>query len=259
MRLGVGFGCVLVAALAIGCSNTVEQAPTGGLDSNTGNNGSGGSGGGGSTGTGTADACTTAANWQSSKLKFDTTGSPRDFAETLNALVKAQSAPAISVTNYMTPHCVWMVAFSATDDTAGSTAHAASYTEMFRHPAGLWTAKPQSTGWIRVVDAAAKTIWIPIAEVTGSASFGATDCSSLTKAEASALIPRSAGSIEIAIPTARRRRSGISWVEEPRPTAGPSASASPPTSPAKPANLFLAGGPKAAPSNTTAAGAGRRP
>jgi hypothetical protein len=108
-----------------------------------------------------------------------------------------QEPAAISVTNYMTPHCVWMVAFSATDGTVGGTDHAASYTEMFRHPAGLWTANPQSSGWIRVVDAAAKTIWIPIAEVTGSASFGATDCSTLSKAEASAMIPRSAGTIAL--------------------------------------------------------------
>jgi hypothetical protein len=199
MRLAVRFGFALVtaAALAVGCSNTVEQAPKGGLDSNMGNNGSGGSGGGGSTGTGTADACTTAANWQSSKIRFDASESPREFADALNALTKVQSAPAISVTNYMTPHCVWMVAFSATDDTAGSTDHAASYTEMFRHPAGLWTAKPQSSGWIRVVDGAAKNIWIPIVEVTGSATFGATDCSSLAKAEASGMIPRSASNITL--------------------------------------------------------------
>jgi len=196
MQLGV-LGGLLMAALAIGCSNTVDPVPTGGLDSRTGNNGSGGSGGGGSTGTGTTDACTTAANWQSIKLKFDAPESPREFADALNALVKVQSAPAISVSNYMTPHCVWMVAFSATDDASAGADHAATYTEMFRHPAGLWTAKPQSSGWIRVVDAAAKTVWIPIANVTGSANFGATDCSSLANADASAVVPRSAGGITL--------------------------------------------------------------
>jgi hypothetical protein len=92
-----------------------------------------------------------------------------------------------------------MVAFSATDDAAAGAAHPATYTEMFRHPAGLWTAKPQSTGWIRVVDAAAKIVWIPIGEVTGSANFGATDCSTLTRAEASAVIPSSAETIELTI------------------------------------------------------------
>jgi hypothetical protein len=196
MQLGV-VGGLLMAALAVGCANTVEPAPAGGLDSTMGGTGSGGSSGGGSTGTGTADACTTAANWQSDKLRFDVSESPHDFADAMNALVKVQSSPAISVTNYMTPHCVWMVAFSATDEAGATATHSATYTEMFRHPAGLWTAKPQSTGWIRVVDAATKTVWIPIGEVTGSANFGATDCSTLAKAEASAVIPRSAETITL--------------------------------------------------------------
>jgi hypothetical protein len=64
-------------------------------------------------------------------------------------------------------------------------------------PAGLWTANPQDAGWIRVVDAASKTIWIPMTNVTGSANFGATDCSTLSKAEASAVIPRSAATISL--------------------------------------------------------------
>jgi hypothetical protein len=162
-----------------------------------GGSGSGGSSGGGSTGTGTTDACTTAANWQSAKLRFDEVESPRQFAAAMNSLVGVQTSPAISVTNYMTPHCVWMVAFSATDEAGAGADHAATYTEMFRHPAGLWTAKPQSSGWLRVVDAAAKSVWIPIAEVTGSANFGTTDCSTLAKAEASALIPRSAETITL--------------------------------------------------------------
>src|SRR5256885_1629465 len=174
MALGVRFGCVLLAAWAIGCSNQVESAPSGGLDTNMGTGGSTGGGpGGGSTGSGTADACTTAANWQGQKLKFDTSDSPREFADAMNALVKVQSEPAIGVSNYMAPHCVWMVAFTA-PDAASSADHAATYTEMFRHPAGLWTAAPQANGWVRVVDAASKTVWIPIANVTGSARLRAT-------------------------------------------------------------------------------------
>jgi hypothetical protein len=206
MQLGVVWS--LVAVLAIGCANTVEAGPTGGLDSNMGTTGSTGTGGGTTTGTGGTDACTTAANWQSSKLKFDTTESPVDFADALNALVKVQDAPAISVTNYMTPHCVWMVAFSATDETVAGAEHSATYTEMFRHPAGLWTANPQDSGWIRIVDGASKTIWIPISSVTGSASFGKTDCSTLSKAEASAVIPPSAGEISLVTADGQTRTLG---------------------------------------------------
>jgi hypothetical protein len=197
MKLGVRFGWWLVAALAVGCSNGVDSAPNGGLDSTMGNNPTTGTGTGSSTGTGATDACTTAANWQASKLKFDTTDSPRDFANALNDLMKVQVPAAISVTNYMTPHCVWMVAFSATDESVAGADHSATYTEMFRHPAGLWTATPQTSGWIRVVDSALKTIWIPLTNVTGSATFGTTDCSTLSKAEGSAVIPASAATISL--------------------------------------------------------------
>jgi hypothetical protein len=197
MALSGRFGWLLLGALAAGCSNQVEQEPTRGLDTQMGNRTPGGTTGGSSGGSGVTDACTTAASWQAHDLKFDASESPRDFAEALNPLLKAQTSPAIAVSNHMEPHCVWMVAFSATDETSGAAEHAATYTEMFRHPAGLWTAAPQTTGWIRVVDAAAQAVWIPIANVTGSATFGATDCSSLSKAETSAMIPRSAGTLPI--------------------------------------------------------------
>lgn len=97
----------------------------------------------------------------------------------------------------MEPNCVWMVAFSATDDASAGTAHPATFTEMFRHPAGLWTAAPQTSGWIRVIDAGAVTVWIPIGEVTGSATFGGSECSVLSTADASAVIPPSAAALAI--------------------------------------------------------------
>jgi hypothetical protein len=206
MQWGVRFGCALVTAWAMGCSNQVETAPNGGLDSSTGDRAVASASNGASTGaSGAADACTTAANWQGQTLRFDTSESPRAFADAMNGLLKAQTEPAISVTNYMAPHCVWMVAFSAIDkaganpDAYGPTYvdHSATYTQMFRHPAGLWTAAPQAMGWIHIVDAASKTVWIPLANVTGSASFGANDCSTLSTAEASAVIPRSAAGLAI--------------------------------------------------------------
>jgi len=90
-----------------------------------------------------------------------------------------------------------MVAFSAADEATGGTVHPASYTEMFRHPSGLWTAAPQAAGWVHLVDAAAHSVWIPLQNITGSAKFGASDCSTLATAEGSAFIPKSAGSLSI--------------------------------------------------------------
>jgi hypothetical protein len=195
--MAVRFGFLLIGALAIGCSNQVDPTAVGGLDGTMGSAGAAGSNGGGGTGTSTDDACSTAANWQASKVSFDETDSPKRFAQALNALMGVQADPAIAVTNYMAPGCVWMVAFSAPQATADGALHSATYTKMFRHPAAIWTAAPQSTGWIRVTDAAQKTVWVPIADLTGSASFGGSHCSSITTGEASATIPRAAGAIEI--------------------------------------------------------------
>jgi hypothetical protein len=198
MAVAVRFGFLFIGALAVGCSNQVDPTPTGGLDGQMGNSGTGGgTTGGGSMGSGTADACSTAANWQASKVSFDESESPKHFARALNTLITAQSAPAIAVTNYMAPGCVWMVSFSAPQGTADGALHSATYTKMFRHPAALWTAAPQPTGWIRVIDTTQKTVWIPIADLTGSASFAGTQCSSISQGEASATIPASAASLAI--------------------------------------------------------------
>src|SRR5260370_41806352 len=126
MAVALRFGFLFIGALAVGGSNQVDPAATGGLDGQMGNSGTGGgSTGGGSTGSGTADACTTAANWQAGKVSFDETMSPKHFAEAMNALMGVQTEPAIAVTNYMAPGCVWMVAFSAPQGTAESAQHAA--------------------------------------------------------------------------------------------------------------------------------------
>ena len=66
---------------------------------------------------------------------------------------------------------------------------------MQRHPAGLWTAAPQTSGWLRVVDAAARSVWIPLADATGSASYAAAGCTALSDVHVTAVIPRDAGSI----------------------------------------------------------------
>jgi hypothetical protein len=200
MAFAVRCGWLLSAMLAMGCSNSVEQGSTAGLDSKMPNSGgatANAASGAATSGAAETDACSVATNWQARDLRFDVTETTGDFAESVNALVRAQVAPALSVSNHMAPHCVWMVAFSAADATSSGVDHSATYTEMFRHPAGLWTAAPQATGWIRVVDRASQTVWIPIANVTGSATFGAADCSSIATGEASAVIPPSAASLPI--------------------------------------------------------------
>jgi hypothetical protein len=98
----------------------------------------------------------------------------------------------------MDPGCVWKVTFSAPQaSSAWETDHAATFAPMLRHPAGLWTAAPQSSGWLRIVDRASRIVWIPIADVTGSATYGDTTCSSLSAVRVSATIPASAGALRL--------------------------------------------------------------
>jgi hypothetical protein len=148
---------------------------------------------------GANDACSTSTSWKGrNDLTFDASSGSRKFADTLNALIQANPSSPIAVSNHVDAHCVWTVAFSASDEVGASTEHTATFTKMFRHPVGLWTAAPQSLGWIRVVDADAQVVWIPIHDITGSATFGASACTSLSSARASAVIPSSAGTLSLA-------------------------------------------------------------
>src|SRR5258708_15401551 len=96
--------------------------------------------------------------------------------------------------NTIAPNCVWMVAFSAVDDVGASAKdqHAATFTEMFHHTTGLWTVAPQTSGWLRVVDASDNSVWVPLSDLTGSATYGSSECTSLSHAKASATIPHAA-------------------------------------------------------------------
>jgi hypothetical protein len=190
--------------MLVGCSNETANAPTGGLDGQgmTMNN-AGGSTGTSSSGDTTADgpvACTTAQSWKShNDLKFDDASGSHTFAATINGMIAKSDVSPISVSNTIAPHCVWMVAFSAADDVgaAANNQHPATFTEMFHHTSGLWTVAPQTSGWIRVVDADKNNVWIPLGGLTGSATYGSGECTSLSEAKATAVIPHSAGSIKI--------------------------------------------------------------
>src|SRR5258708_38619193 len=76
--------------------------------------------------------------------------------------------------NTIAPNCVWMVAFSAVDAVGASAKdqHAATFTEMFHHTTGLWTVAPQTSGCLRVVDASDNSVWVPLSDLTGSATYG---------------------------------------------------------------------------------------
>jgi hypothetical protein len=149
------------------------------------------------TSTPTANACDAGASWGAhSDFVFERTSAGDSFADEVSALVRRSDVPPVAVSSHMDARCVWMVAFSATDARAGAE-HAATFTPMLRHPAGLWTAAPQSTGWLRVTDRASRAVWIPIAEVTGSATYGEASCASLSAVRVSATLPPSAGGITL--------------------------------------------------------------
>jgi len=189
--------------MLVGCSNETDTAPNGGLDGQGTGTMDQTTATGGSTGTTTATgpvACTAAASWKANNdLKFDDSSGSHTFASTINGLISKSTVSPMAVSNLIAPHCVWMVAFSASDDVGASAKnqHAATFTEMFHHTTGLWTVAPQTSGWLRVVDASDNSVWIPLSGLTGSATYGSGECTTLSAAKASAVIPHSAATLKI--------------------------------------------------------------
>jgi hypothetical protein len=146
-----------------------------------------------------ANACDAAASWSArSDLAFDRSDADDTFADTIHALIRESDVAPLAVSSHMNPGCVWTVAFSAADSAqARGAEHAATFTPMLRHPAGLWTAAPQSNGWMRVVDRAARVVWIPLADLTGSATYGEASCASLSAVRISASVPTSAAGLTL--------------------------------------------------------------
>jgi hypothetical protein len=194
---------VLPAVLSIGCSNEIVRGPVTDSDvvpSPRSRDTSDAAPGGGtaSTTNTTASACESGASWASrNDFALETTPAT-SLVNAVNALIQASDEPAIAVSSHLDPGCHWMVAFSASQNaSATGIEHATSFAPMLRHPAGLWTATPQTTGWLRVVDRAARAVWIPIVDATGSATYGEASCASLSAVRVSAFIPASAAELSL--------------------------------------------------------------
>jgi hypothetical protein len=151
------------------------------------------------TSTTASNACEAGGSWGArSDFTFERTSAGSNFADALNALIRESNVPPVAVSSHMDPGCVWMVAFSAPDAVgARGASHAATFTPMLRHPAGLWTAAPQTNGWLRIVDRAARTVWIPIVGATGSATYGEASCVSLSAVRVSAAVAASAADLSL--------------------------------------------------------------
>ena len=148
-----------------------------------------------SSGAATSSACDKGASWGARRdFAFERGSEASDFVDAVSALIRQSNVSPIAVSSHMDPGCVWMVAFSAPDAlSATALSHATTFTPMLRHPGGLWTAAPQSSGWLHIVDAASRDVWIPLVDATGSATYGETSCASLSQVRVSATIPASAG------------------------------------------------------------------
>ena len=144
-------------------------------------------------------ACETGASWGARRdFAFEPSSGGGDFTDAVSDLVHRHDVSPIAVSTHMSPGCVWMVAFSAPDAAGASSArHATAFTPMLRHPAGLWTAAPQASGWLHIVDEAARDVWIPFVDATGSATYGETSCGSLSQVRVSASIPSLAADITL--------------------------------------------------------------
>jgi hypothetical protein len=144
-------------------------------------------------------ACTTEAAWNAhSDLTFDGDDGTAKFAAALNGLLHSSDESPLTISSHLEPHCVWMAAFSADNQLSRlrDDHHATTSTPILRNPQGLWTAAPQRSGWMHVVDAASQRIWIPLTEITASAKYDAADCANLS-ARATVTIPESASPIAL--------------------------------------------------------------
>jgi len=164
------------------------------------------SGGDVTTSTTSTSACETGASWGArGDFVIESRGAGNAFADAVNALVDASDTPPVAVMSHIDPGCVWKVAFTAPQSNgAWSTEHPSTFAPMLRHPAGLWTAAPQSTGWLRIVDRSSRPVWIPITDVTGSATYAEASCASLSAVRVSATIPLSAATLHLTTPAGER-------------------------------------------------------
>jgi hypothetical protein len=144
-------------------------------------------------------ACETGASWGARRdFAFEHASAGVDFVDAVSDLVRRHDVSPIAVSTHMDPGCEWMVAFSAPDAAGAISArHATAFTPMLRHPAGLWTAAPQANGWFYVVDETSHDVWIPLGDVTGSATYGESSCASLSQVRVSASIPAFAANITL--------------------------------------------------------------
>src|SRR5882724_10432034 len=115
-------GCLILAAgMLVGCSNEAGVGANGGLDgmgtSATDKNATPGTSSGGTTTDTGPVACNTAQSWKANNdLQFDNDSGSQTFAQAINGLIAKSTVSPMAVSNLIAPHCVWMVAFSASDD-----------------------------------------------------------------------------------------------------------------------------------------------
>lgn len=194
---------VLSAVLSIGCASEIDHGPVLGSDLGTASEPRHSSDatnvGGATTSTTVTSACDAGGSWAARPdFAFERSNTGDEFSDEVNALVRLSDVPPVAVSSHIDPRCVWVVAFSAPEgaDAIGA-GHPATFTPMLRHPAGLWTAAPQSTGWLRIVDRASRAVWIPMVEVTGAATYGEASCASLSAVRVSATVPPSASALRL--------------------------------------------------------------
>ena len=146
--------------------------------------------------------CETELAWSARNAAFDPSAGSPDFVAQLNALIGPGDAP-ITIADQKDPGSgAWTIVTSATTTGADFAQHfpasnaPSAAVAMSRTPTGFSTAAPEDSGWLHVTDASATPadVWIPIVQVSTSASYGDTLCQSLASATVSAVIPASAAS-----------------------------------------------------------------
>lgn len=141
-------------------------------------------------------ACEAPLAWWATSASFDPSVTPKDFATAVNPLLS--NAHPITLASRTTPQ--WVLRASATL-TNGSYQqyfpfdHAGDDGAMTRQQSSF-SASP-STSFVAVTDASSALVWVPLVDVSVSATYGDAYCQTLTGGQLDATIPLGAGSTAI--------------------------------------------------------------
>ena len=149
--------------------------------------------------------CDTELAWWAQNAKFDASAGSPDFVTELNALIAASDHPITLADQRDSVTRAWTLQTSATTLGGDFAQHfpvgngPSAPVAMSRTPRGFSSGSLQDSAWIHAIDAASPPadVWIPIVQVSTTATYGGSACQTLAGAAVRAVVPSSAASVTL--------------------------------------------------------------